>query len=325
MVRSLTLIFGPIAILAGAFFATRPAVQPSAPPADAVESSEDSRPTPSPRAEPADPLQKPLVAACQRTREEMMRRLGTQFFSIVHTPFVIVGDIDAARLERIYRETIVPARRALAIAFFDRPPDQPVTIVLLSGDEAYEHCVLALEGHRRAAYAGYYERKERRLVVNLDTGEGTLAHELTHALAHFDFPEMPEWFDEGLASLFEEARFSEDRLHITGRGNWRSRDLLPALRDKTLQPLESLISQTRVRADHQALDYAQARYFCLYLQQRGLLEAYYRKFRSGAAKDATGSKTLRDLFAVNDLSSVDSDFRKWALDFDRQSVKARSE
>jgi hypothetical protein len=325
MVRSLTLIFGPIAILAGAFFATRPDVQPNAPPAEAVESSGDSRPTPSPRAEPADPLQKPLVAACQRAREEMMQRLGSQFFSIVHTPFVIVGDIDAARLERIYRETIVPARRALAIAFFDRPPDQPVTIVLLSGDEAYEHCVLALEGHRRAAYAGYYERKERRLVVNLDTGEGTLAHELTHALAHFDFPEMPEWFDEGLASLFEEARFSEDRLHITGRGNWRSRDLLPALRDGTLQPLESLISQTRVRADHQAIDYAQARYFCLYLQQRGLLEAYYRKFRSGAASDATGSKTLRDLFAVNDLTSVDSDFRKWAQDFDRQSVKARSE
>jgi hypothetical protein len=325
MVRSLTLILGPIAILAGAFFATRPDVQPSATPAEAAESSENSRPTPSPRSEPADPLQKPLVAACQRAREQMMQRLGAQFFSIVHTPFVIVGDIDVARLERIYRETIVPARRALAIAFFDRPPDQPVTIVLLSGDEAYERCVFSLERHRRAAYAGYYERKERRLVVNLDTGEGTLAHELTHALAHFDFPEMPEWFDEGLASLFEEARFSEDRLHITGRGNWRSRDLLPALRDGTLQPLESLISQTRVRADHQALDYAHARYFCLYLQQRGLLEPFYRKFRLGVTDDPTGLKTLRGLFAANDLSAVDGDFRAWALDLDRQSMKARSE
>jgi len=254
-----------------------------------------------------------------------MRKLGTQFASIVHTPFVIVGDFDAPRLERIYRETIVPSKRALAIAFFDRPPDKPVTIVLLSGDEAYERGVSALEGRRRAAYAGFYERKERRLVINLDTGEGTLAHELTHALAHFDFPEMPEWFDEGLASLFEESRFSEDRLHITGRGNWRSRDLLPALKDGSLRPLESLIGEARVRNDRQALDYAHARYFCLYLQQRGLLEPFYRKFRLAVGSDPTGLHTLQSLFGVNDLSSVDDEFRTWALAFERQPAKAREE
>jgi hypothetical protein len=325
MVRWLTLILGPIAILGAAFFATRPDLQQSAPAATTVERSDGPRTARPQGPEPADPLQAPLVAACQRAREEIMRRIGTQFVSIVHTPFVIVGDLDAARLERVYRETIVPARRALAIAFFDRAPDQPVTIVLLSGDEAYERCAFALEGRRRAAYAGYYERKERRLVVNLDTGEGTLAHELTHALAHFDFPEMPEWFDEGLASLFEEARFSEDRLHINGRGNWRSRDLLPALRDGTLRPLEALISDARVRTDRQALDYAHARYFCLYLQQRGLLEAFYRKFRLAVGSDPTGLKTLRSLFGATDLSSVDADFRTWAMAFERQPAKAREE
>jgi hypothetical protein len=325
MVRWLTLILGPIAILGAAFFATRPDLQQSAPAATTVEPSDGSRTARAQRPEPADPLQAPLVAACQRAREEIMRRIGTQFVSIVHTPFVIVGDLDSARLERVYRETIVPARRALAIAFFDRAPDQPVTIVLLSGDDAYERCAFALEGRRRAAYAGYYERKERRLLVNLDTGEGTLAHELTHALAHVDFPEMPEWFDEGLASLFEEARFSEDRLHITGRGNWRSRDLLPALRDGTLRPLEALISEARVRTDRQALDYAHSRYFCLYLQQRGVLEAFYRKFRLAVGSDPTGLKTLHIVFGVTDLSSVDTDFRAWALAFERQPAKAREE
>jgi hypothetical protein len=325
MGRLLTLILGPIAIFGVAFLATRPDIEQIAPAASRADVAESTRPARRQHPEAADPLQTPLVAACQRAREEMMRRVGTQFVSIVHTPFVIVGDLDAARLERVYRETLVPAKRALGIAFFDQPPDQPVTIVLLSGDEAYERCVYALEGHRRPAYAGYYERKERRLVVNLDTGEGTLAHELTHALAHFDFPEMPEWFDEGLASLFEEARFSEDRLHITGRGNWRSRDLLPALRDGSLRPLESLISEARVRNDRQALDYAHARYFCLYLQQRGLLEAFYRKFRLAVGSDPTGLKTLRSLFNVNDLSSVDAEFRTWVLAFDRLPAKAREE
>jgi hypothetical protein len=325
MGRLLTLILGPIAICGVAFLATRPDIERSAPAANTTEVGENPRPARQQHPEAADPLQTSLVSACQRTREDLMRRLGTRFTSIVHTPFVIAGDLDVARLERAYRETIVPARRALAIAFFDRNPDKPVTIVLLSGDDAYERCASALEGHRRAAYAGFYERKERRLLVNLDTGEGTLAHELTHALAHFDFPDMPEWFDEGLASLFEEARFSEDRLHITGRGNWRSRDLLPALRDGTLRPLESLIGETRVRNDHQALDYAHARYFCLYLQHRGLLEAFYRKFRSAVRTDATGLTTLRDLFGANDLSSIDGDFRSWAMAFERQPAKVREE
>jgi hypothetical protein len=330
MGRLLTLILGPIAILAAAFLATRPDIAQTAPAASTIEPAEGPRlphsghPEAS-RREADDPLQRPLVAACQRVREEMSRRLGREYVSIVHTPFVIFGDFDAARLERVYRETILPARRALSIAFFDRSPDQPVTIVLLSGDDAYERCSFALEGHGRAAYAGYYERKDRRLIVNLDTGEGTLAHELTHALAHFDFPEMPEWFDEGLASLFEEARFSEDRLHITGRGNWRSRDLLPALRDGTLRPLESLIGEARVRNDRQAIDYAHARYFCLYLQQRGLLEAFYRKFRQAAGSDPTGLRTLRGLFAISDLSSLDTEFRAWALAYDRQPLKGREE
>jgi hypothetical protein len=325
MGRLLTLILGPIAIFGAAFLATRPDMAQIAPAASTGDVAESPRPARSPHTEAADPLHSPLVGACQRAREELMRKLGTQFNSIVHTPFVIVGDLDAARLERVYRETIVPAKRALAIAFFDRSPDKPVTIVLLSGDEAYERCSYALEGRHRAAYAGFYERKERRLVVNLDTGEGTLAHELTHALAHFDFPEMPEWFDEGLASLFEEARFSEDRLHIAGRANWRSRDLLPALRDGTLRPLDSLIGEARVRNDRQALDYAHARYFCLYLQQRGLLEAFYRKFRLAVGRDPTGQRTLQSLFGAKDLSSVDAEFRAWALALEHSPAKTRED
>lgn len=158
MGRLLTLILGPIAILAVAFLATRPDIQQAAPAASTIEPTETSRPAHAPHSEPpraeaADPLQKSLVAACQRVREQMMRRLGREYASIVHTPFVILGDFDTPRLERVYRETIVPARRALSIAFFDRGPDQPVTIVLLSGDDAYERCSYALEGHGRAAYA----------------------------------------------------------------------------------------------------------------------------------------------------------------------------
>jgi hypothetical protein len=259
-----------------------------------------------------------LVEQCQRTREALMRRLGVQFSSAVHSPFVIVGDTPESDLNRLYRETIAPTVRVLAIAFFDRLPDRPISIVLLSGDESYQSCALLLDGQRRAAFAGYYERKDHRIVVNVATGKGTVAHELAHALGHFDFPEMPEWFDEGLASLHEDARFSADHLHIAGLPNWRKRDLLPALKKGTLQSLEQLITGGRVRPNRQAVDYAHARFFCLFLQQRGLLEPFYRKFRSGATNDPTGLRTIEALFGVSDLMSVDEEFRHWVQDLDRK-------
>ena len=225
-------------------------------------------------------------------REELMRRLGTRFSSIVHPPFVILGDVETARLDAPLSRDDWPAARAMAISYFDTPPDEPISIVLLSGDEMYESCVERLDGERRGAFAGCYQRNDHRIVVNLSTGDGTIAHELAHALGHFDFPAMPEWFDEGLASLHEEARFSKDHLRIVGIPNWRRRYLVSALENGTLRPLESLVAAPRVRPNEQAIDYAHARYFCLFLQERGLLEPFYRKFRLAIGSDPTGAADI---------------------------------
>jgi hypothetical protein len=328
MVRLLTLILGPPLIVGLAYLVARPDIgRPASPwPAPSTVANAAELPIVQPPRPPVpgvgDSSDAALVSACQRKREDLMRRLGTRFFSIVHTPFVIVGDVPGAELERHYRETIGPTARALAIAYFDRPPSEPVSLILLSGDEAYQSCVEQLDGQKRPAFAGYYERSDHRIVVNAATGEGTIAHELTHALGHFDFPDMPEWFDEGLASLHEEARFSDDRLRITGTKNWRIRYLLPALRQGTLRPLESLIGEARVRPNQQAVDYAHARFFCLFLQERGLLEPFYRKFRLAVAGDPTGSRTLHALFNVNDLGPIDQEFRSWVLALERPTGRA---
>jgi hypothetical protein len=312
MVRLISLTVGPLFIAGAAFLLTRPGTGPlesAASPIAPVES-------PAARASGrilGDPADSSLVIACQRRRETLMKRLGAGFESVVHPPFVIAGDVTAAELDRHFRETIAPTHRALTIAFFDKAATEPVTIVLVSGDVAYEACANRLDGQTRAAFAGYYERSERRIVINAATGDGTVAHELTHAMAHFDFPDMPEWFDEGLASLHEESRFSEDHLRITGVPNWRGSYLLPALHKGTLRRVESLIGQTRVRPEHQAIDYAHARYFCLFLQERGLLEPFYRKFRAAVADDPSGLKTLRALFGASDLNSIDEEFRGWAV------------
>ena len=57
---------------------------------------------------------------------------------------------------------------------------------------------------------GYFVPRERRMVMNIRTGGGTLVHEMVHALMKPDFPDVPTWFDEGLASLLEQCRFRPD-------------------------------------------------------------------------------------------------------------------
>lgn len=254
-----------------------------------------------------------LEAACRSRAETLAARLGPECRALVRAPYVLAGDLTESELDRHYRQTIRPTARALSTCYFDRPPDEPISVLLFSGEAAYEGWARRLDGDRRSCYSGYYVRQDRRIVVNIATGSGTLAHELTHALAHFDFPQLPEWLDEGLASLHEECEFSRDGLRLIGRPNWRRRDLLTALRRGTLPPLEALIGNAMSRDGNHAVDYAQARSFCLYLQHRHLLSPYYRKLRSARGADPTGLDTLKGLLHVDSLESVQADFRRWVL------------
>ena len=177
----------------------------------------------------------------------------------------------------------------------------------------YRRHAKRFDGRENANYHGYYQRTDRRIVLNISTGNGTLAHELTHALAHCDFPNMPEWFDEGLASLHEQSQFTDDGLRLEGNSNWRINFLLPAVHGNRLQSLSDLMSSRTVRTKEESVHYAHARYFCLYLQSRNLLEPFYRKFRHTAEQDPTGIKTLSEVLQRDSMETVDRDFRSWLL------------
>ena len=40
--------------------------------------------------------------------------------------------------------------------------------------------------------------------MNIGPGPGTLSHELVHPYMEANFPNVPAWFNEGLASLYEQ-------------------------------------------------------------------------------------------------------------------------
>jgi hypothetical protein len=252
-----------------------------------------------------------LTEACTSSARELLPGLSAGCRLIIRPPFVIAGDYSEADLDKLYREIVLPVTSALWRSYFDRKPDKPVTIVTLSSQASYGAAAAELDGYEPLGYAGYTQRGQRRIVVNLSTGQGTLAHELAHMLALFDFPEMPEWFDEGLAALHEEAHFSDDGLTLVGTSNWRSRFLREALARNQLPPLASVIRNPAFRGEGEGLNYAIVRCFCHYLQERQLLSHFYRKFRTGVELDPTGITTLCELLGAASIEDVDRDFRAW--------------
>lgn len=259
-----------------------------------------------------------LVESCRRRADALTRRLSQwpdegRWSVWSSQPFVVAGLMTPEQLERWCDRTILPAASALWTSYFEVRPDVPITLLLLPEENSYRECAAWLFGDEDISVFGYYRPADRTLVANVGTGGGTLVHELTHALMAFDFPEMPDWFNEGLASLHEQCRYRTDGSGIDGLVNWRLPALQQAVRDGTLRSLSELFSDDEFRGELEGLNYAHARYFCLYLQRHGLLEEFYRTFRDHADSDPTGVETLSRVFPETSLAVIDTEFRRWVL------------
>jgi len=257
-----------------------------------------------------------LASECAETVRRLNEAIGPDCPVIVRAPFVISGDLTEAELLDWHRRTIAPAALAMAASYFDVPPNRPITVLLFSGREPYDHYAQQLFGDRGISVYGYYKPARRTLVMNIGTGGGTLVHELTHALVDFDFPEIPDWFNEGLASLHEQCRFRPDGSGIDGLLNWRLPDLQKAVNAGRLRSLESLVRDDDFRGDQVGINYAQARYFCLYMQHQGVLEQFYRRFRDHHEADPLGAETIADVFSRRSWQHLDHDFRRWVMELE---------
>tara|TARA_R110001592_G_scaffold27741_9_gene102494 strand:+ start:35352 stop:36329 length:978 start_codon:yes stop_codon:yes gene_type:complete len=312
--RNALLIAGPFVLMTGFYFLIFSGAQEGRASANAV------------RLSPPEPFKAPpeiksrapkprLQTACETKAAWLRTRISIPVNVLIQTPYVIVGDYEVSTLEALYQKAISPTEYALNVSYFDTPPDRPITIVALSSQEHYQQVAMDLDQRKTGSYYGYFQSNDMRIVLNLSTGGGTLGHELTHVLAEIDYPAMPEWFDEGLASLHEQCEFSDEQTQLIGISNWRGQLLLSALDRNQLPPLSTLVEQVRIDTRREALTYAYARYFCLYLQQKRLLSPFYRKLRTSQEYDDTGGQTLKQLLNINDLSDIDEDFRLWLTGF----------
>lgn len=271
---------------------------------------------------PASPATKTEVKArgasqldveCTKTADKLRPQLGRECAILVREPFVLAGDMSEAELDGWHQKTIAPAARALARCYFRTVPSKPITVLLFSGEASYDRYARKLFGETGVSVYGYYKPDRRTLVMNISTGGGTLIHELTHALIDFDFPDVPDWFNEGLASLHEQCRFKPNAAGLEGLPNWRLPGLQKAITEGKLGTLEAVMQNDDFRGADVGRNYAQARYFCLYLQEKGLLEEYYRRLKEGHEKDPRGIAAAKSLFEPERWTTLDREFQAWVL------------
>jgi hypothetical protein len=197
--------------------------------------------------------------------------------------------------------------------FFDRDPLEIIDIWLFKDEASYRKHALELFGDTPDTPFGYYSAADKAMVMNIQTGGGTLVHEIVHPFMRANFPDAPSWFDEGLGSLYEQSRDHGGR--IVGETNWRLAGLQEAIGEGELPRFETLMSTTshQFYEEDPGTNYAQARYLLYYLQEHGLLVRYYREFLKGHAADPAGIATLKSVLGTDDLIAFQRKWEQWVM------------
>jgi hypothetical protein len=289
-------------------------------------STEPGRSVPEPRSRPAAgpasetgpvPTQQATVAVAATTpleqrAAELRRRYGDRGFTVViEEPFVVLGNEEDSVVARRSKSTIRWAVDKLRGQYFDRDPEHIVDIWLLGDADSFERWTKKITGEDPGTPYGFYTPTHDALIMNIATGGGTLVHELVHPFVASNFPDCPSWFNEGLASLYEQCGEHDGK--IWGYTNWRLVGLQEAIVAGSVPSFRTLTA-TDSHAFYEldpGTNYSQARYLCFYLQEAGLLGEYYHRFASNRDRDPSGYTTLKAVLETDDMRGFQRSWERY--------------
>lgn len=252
----------------------------------ATKSSENKLPWPDPETKKADAL-----------KAELKKDLDATFAISSLGPWIIATDMDAADAKRITQGTMAVCAAGIQRQLFTKKTrSEPAKVYLFKDGESYNAWNKKIFGEKPASYFGYFSRAHNSLVMNIGTGGGTLVHEMVHAMAEADYPDIPAWLNEGLGSLYEACNTLPDG-KVVGVTNWRLKGLHEDLKNNTATPLDVLIGMSDTdfySGERKGSNYAVARYFMQWMQDQGKLEAFYTRVRD--KKDNTPKESLLKVF-----------------------------
>ena len=239
------------------------------------------------------------------------------FTVVAEPPFVVIGNESPGKVHERATHTVKWAVDKLKHDYFTRDPQEVIDIWLFRDNASYTNYAWRLFKNTPTTPFGYYSAEHRALIMNIATGGGTLVHEIVHPFIRANFPACPAWFNEGLASLYEAS--AEKNGHIQGRVNWRFKGLEQAIKQGQTISFERLTATTdgefygRVSGGSYNQHYAQARYLCYYLQEKGLLVKFYHEFVANAHRDPTGYATLKRVLGETDMQAFKQKWEQFVL------------
>jgi hypothetical protein len=238
------------------------------------------------------------------------------FTLVVQPPFVVIGNEPGALVRKRAESTVKWFSDQVRGLYFAKDPPAIYDIWLFKDDETFRKYSKELFNNEPSTPFGYFSHTHGALVMNIGTGGGTLCHEMVHAFMPSNFPACPSWFNEGLASLYEQC--SVRRGCIVGLTNWRLAGLQKAIRAGELPSFKDLLGTTDVGFYNatRGNNYAQARYLCYYLQEQGLLVKYYQAFVKNADDDPGGYETLKTILGLkgdDEMSAFQKRWEQWVL------------
>jgi hypothetical protein len=238
------------------------------------------------------------------------------FHVFVQRPFVVVGNDIEGVVRTLANETVKWAVDRLKLMYFEKDPDHIIIVWLLKDEKSYNETITKFYKHQPASKFGYYSPGHKAIFANMSYGTGTLVHEIVHPFMLANFPKCPSWFNEGLASLYEQSNDRDGRM--LAQTNQRLGQLQKAILARQVKPIETLASTSREEfytgADR-LMNYAEARYLCYYLEKHDLLGAYYHEFRSNVDADPTGFKSLQKILGEDgqDMGKFQRKWENWLL------------
>jgi hypothetical protein len=236
-----------------------------------------------------------------------------EFSIVIQKPFVVVGDEPREAVQQHADGTVKWAVERLKQDFFTNDPSEILDIWLFKDAASYEKNTRLLFGDQPTTPYGYYSSQHKALIMNISTGGGTLVHELVHPFMEANFPACPPWLNEGLGSLYEQCGDRDG--HIHGFTNWRLPGLQKAIKSGNVPPFKTLTAMdtNAFYNEDKGVNYAQARYLCYYLQEKGVLVKFYQEFQARQKEDATGFGSLQKVLSETDMDAFKTKWEEFVM------------
>jgi len=233
--------------------------------------------------------------------------------------YVIFPDLDENTTYNLIDKDIRNTSDEMTRNYVSRLPESVTPVFLFKDYDTYENFsvnTIGLESDDLSPF-GFYKISKNVIVIRYISWKGSTSHEITHSYTRFDFPDMPSWFDEGLASLHEKYVYKDDVMK--GDFSWRIVALRRAFRENTYTGIKTMMetNDNELYGKRSSFYYAQSRYLLMYMQQTVSPNKYYKLFRDTYDDDNTGITQLEKIMNKS-IKEIDKELIEYINSFTQE-------